>query len=700
MKIKKISIVIVLAPVFFLLSFKSVKEVTFVSLLNEIVNRDVLPRYPHPIYSTKQFSSYDRRSVSPDEPGWFANRDRTFFLRVDTIAGRKEYVMMDTEGPGAIVRFWMTFAGKGAGLGTLRIYFDHEEKATVEGTAFDVISGGQLAGAPLSNSVSPLKVHHERGHNLYLPLPYARHVKVTYESDNITDPGGDKGEAVYYNINYRTYEAGTSVETFSLSLLEKSGETLNRINETLNNRNKKPLEFENASGIQLDAVIDPGSKMEYEISGTKAIREIMLQLDAENLPQAHRSLVMEIEFDGNKTVWCPVGDFFGTGYLIREVDTWYTHVTQDGLMRSNWVMPFKKNAVVRFYNYSDEPVRIKNGTIRTTSWKWDERSMHFGATWINYVNKFTGGRKSNTGEGEPFDFNYTHLKGKGVVVGDVLTLFNTAFYWWGEGDEKIYIDGEKFPSHFGTGTEDYYGYAWSAKEVFNDPFIAQPDGSGAREPGYVVNIRNRSLDAMPFTSEIKFDMEMWHWQSTWMDFAPATFFYLKPGSQILIKPDRLGAHQKVVLKREDNIFSYIQNNAIEGENLIVTERKGGRLLLDHSTNQSWSNNQVLRWQKAPKGSTLKLGFKCAKIEAGLKNVKARLVIPPHCIVELSLNGLAPIKIENAEEIGVQEFDLGTHEIKHGLNQLQINLISPGDKKEMLTDNDYLGIDKLIFLTVK
>ena len=32
--------------------------------------------------------------------------------------------------------------------------------------------------------------------------------------------------------------------------------------------------------------------------------------------------------------------------------------------------------------------------------------------------------------------------------------------WWGEGDEKVFVDGEKFPSHFGTGTEDYYGYAW------------------------------------------------------------------------------------------------------------------------------------------------------------------------------------------------------------------------------------------------
>jgi hypothetical protein len=391
-----------------------------------------------------------------------------------------------------------------------------------------------------------------------------------------------------------------------------------------------------------------------------------------------------------------VGDFFGTGYQIREVDTWYTHVTKDGLMRAYWVMPFKKKAVLRLYNYSDEPIRIKNGAIRATSWKWDERSMHFGATWINYVNKFTGGRKSMTGDGEPFDFNYIHLKGKGVVVGDVLTLFNTAFGWWGEGDEKIYIDGEKFPSHFGTGTEDYYGYAWSAGEIFNEPFIAQPDGEGAQDPGYVVNLRSRSLDAMPFTSEIKFDMEMWHWQSTWMDFAPATFFYLKPGGQILVTPDRLGARQKVVLKREDKIFPYIVNNVIEGENLIVIERKSGGLLLDHSTNQLWSNNQVLRWQGATKGSFFKLGFKCAKIEAGLKSVKVRLVIPVNCIIELSVNGSAPIVIKNNDEIGVQEFDLGTHDIKHGLNQVQIHLISPGDGKDKLDNKDYFGIDKLIF----
>jgi hypothetical protein len=696
MKTKLLSAIIALAPLFFLLSCKNDKVVTFESLLHEIVDRDVLPRYPDPFYITRQFSSYDRRSVAPDEPGWFANWDLSYFLRVDTIAGRREFVMMDAEGPGAIVRFWMTFAGRGAGLGTLRIYFDHEDEPSIVGSAFDVISGGQLTGKPLSTSVSPLKEHQWRGHNLYLPLPYVKHVKVTYESEHVIGFGKRGGEMVYFNINYRTYEPGTLVETFSLALLEKSGETLNRINETLNNRNKKPLEFEKASTIQLDGVIDPGSIMEYKISGTKAIREIMLQLEAVNLPQAHRSLVMEIEFDGNRTVWCPVGDFFGTGYQVRKVDTWYTHVTEDGLMHSYWVMPFKKDAVLRFYNYSDEPVQIKKGSITTTPWKWDKRSMHFGSTWLNYVNKFTGGFKTHDSDDGPFDFNYSHLKGKGVVVGDVLTLFNTAFWWWGEGDEKIYIDGEDFPSHFGTGTEDYYGYAWCAEEIFNEPFIAQPDGEGATNPGYVVNIRSRSLDAMPFTTEIKFDMEMWHWQSTSMDFAPATFFYLKPGGQIMIDPDIQGAREKVAIKREDIISPYIVNNVIEGENLIAIEYPERLLHLDYNINRSWSNNQILRWQEATKGSFLKLGFKCAKIEAGLKNVRVRLLMPSHCIIELSVNGSAPLKIQNTEKVGVQEFNLGTHEIKHGLNQLQINLISPGNNKEKLDNKDYLGIDKLSF----
>jgi len=51
-------------------------------------------------------------------------------------------------------------------------------------------------------------------------------------------------------------------------------------------------------------------------------------------------------------------------------------------------------------------------------------------------------------------------------VGDQVTVLNPDDGWWGEGDEKIYIDEDrdkKFPSHFGAGTEDFYG--WAGGEV-------------------------------------------------------------------------------------------------------------------------------------------------------------------------------------------------------------------------------------------
>ena len=64
--------------------------------------------------------------------------------------------------------------------------------------------------------------------------------------------------------------------------------------------------------------------------------------------------------------------------------------------------------------------------------------------------------------------------------------------WWGEGDEKIYVDGEKFPSHFGTGTEDYYGYAWCSPEKFYAR-LSQP--AALRRPG---QLRPHERESLPY----------------------------------------------------------------------------------------------------------------------------------------------------------------------------------------------------------
>ena len=88
------------------------------TLLREMTDRDALARLPYPAYKTRQFSSYDRKAVSPDRPGWFGNDDWSMFIRTELNGGRTEHVLMDADGPGAVVRFWMTFAGQDCGRGT------------------------------------------------------------------------------------------------------------------------------------------------------------------------------------------------------------------------------------------------------------------------------------------------------------------------------------------------------------------------------------------------------------------------------------------------------------------------------------------------------------------------------------------------------------------------------------------------------
>ncbi len=82
--------------------------VTLETLLDEMVDRDGMARFPAPEYRLRQQSSYHRESKTPDEPkGWFANKDRGHFIRTETNAGRKEWVLMEHQGAGAMGRTWM-----------------------------------------------------------------------------------------------------------------------------------------------------------------------------------------------------------------------------------------------------------------------------------------------------------------------------------------------------------------------------------------------------------------------------------------------------------------------------------------------------------------------------------------------------------------------------------------------------------------
>lgn len=672
------------------------QTVSLESLLTEMTDRDQIARFPDPAYTNKQFSSYDRASERPGNQEWFANWDRTNFLRTEINNGRREFVLFDAKGPGAMVRYWMTFGGPGAGEGTLRFYIDGNDTPVIEGNAMEVLSDGIITGHPLSTSVSPLTDYQIRGHNLYLPVPYAENLKVTYESDNVAENGAKQGsEDVYYNINYRTYTSDVKVRSFSMDQLEEAEELLSNVQQQLSERDKEsdlePLEL---SHLPVSRTLEPGEDFSQKIEDSGAIRRIMLQLFAEDEKQALRSTIMEIRFDGNRTIWVPVGDFFGTGYQIRESDTWYTTVTAEGEMSAYWVMPFQEVAEIKFHNMGEQTVHLQNTVVSYSDWEWDDQSMYFGSSWQEYSNVYTGEQKNMEGIGDPLDVNFTHLKGKGVYVGDVLTLFNTAYDWWGEGDEKIYVDGEDFPSHFGTGTEDYYGYAWVRPEIFNNhPFIAQPDGSGNITPGYTINTRFRSLDDIPFREELKLDMELWHWTSTQIDYAPITFFYMRPGGDILVEDDTTNVQRKLNVKREDVFSPWIENTRIDGQNLIVDFFSGGKIRFQYLYDAGLTGNKHLWWHEAESGDKLHLRFKSK--EAGMFRISANLTkAPDYSTVRMWINGEEVSRdFEGASETLTTEMvDLGEFKIQKGDNVLEVSVLgySPGYEKA------FFGIDYIKF----
>jgi len=356
-------------------------------------------------------------------------------------------------------------------------------------------------------------------------------------------------------------------------------------------------------------------------------------------------------------------------------------------------MPFERSAQITLHNLGAQPVQITSANILHDAWQWDDQSLYFHANWKNYP-KFSTGTETNSSGNRAFDINYIDIKGRGKYVGDTLTVFNGTAGWWGEGDEKIYIDGETFPSHFGTGTEDYYGYAWCRPEFFEAPFHAQPNGEGDLLGGFVVNCRFRALDAIPFNRSLDFDMEMFHSRITKVNYAPTTYWYAQTGAQCNIEPAPDQARWKIIRDIEEIAPVFRVPGALEGEKFNIIETTGGTTRLQATSAWGWSANAQLWWIDGQPKDRLVLAFEADK--AGQFNVQAGLTnAVDYAIVKIAVNGqtaLESLDLYNRKVITVA-VELGECHIKKGVNQMEITIIGANDAaiKRYMFGLDYLTI---------
>ncbi|QEG24892.1 glycoside hydrolase family 172 protein [Mariniblastus fucicola] len=518
MKLRKLSFLLGLAFALFSSVVMAQTSVSIESLLEEMVDRDAVARFPTNNFRLKQHSSYNRASKSPDEPkGWFANHDYNRspkdknFIRIEEKDGKKEWVLMDHTGAGAIVRSWMPWQNQtkpGSNI-TMRIYLDGSDEPAFEGNMLGMFDGNGIIPFPLAHSSLRSAVN-------FFPIPYAKSCKVTTDA-----------MPFFFQFTFREYDEGTQVKTFTMkdfeaakALTEKTGQSL--LNPTAPNEGDS-FSFKTTLDDQQEKSIGLPKRV-------AAVRELSVKLGSYENPNVTRQVILKMEFDGNETVWCPIGDFFGSGIGLNPVQGWYRTVDEDGTLSCRWVMPYKSGGKVTLLNLSGEAVDAEL-KVRTGDWVWDENSMYFNAAWRGQYPVPTQPRS---------DWNYVALKGRGVYVGDTLTIMNPVKQWWGEGDERIWVDGEDFPSIFGTGTEDYYAYSWGGRstDFYEHPFHAQPlcgkynklnrqpkSDNEKNTQGFSVETRSRALDTMPFGSSLQLDMEVWSGTDCDMGYQVGAYWY-------------------------------------------------------------------------------------------------------------------------------------------------------------------------------
>ena len=500
--------------------------ITFRSLLKEMASPEAITRFPDPSYKLVQQSSYDRKSIHPDSSGWFANDDYTQFIREEENAGRREYVMFEADGPGAVVRWWMTFGNADALESYIRVYIDGGPAPVLEGRAPDLVGGGMLAPEPLSTSVSAMTELQARGYNLYLPLPFAKSCKITLENEAVIITPERRTPSIYYNIGARLYAKGTRVASLRKDMLLSDTLAIAECASVL--LPEKAAANKNEYIRFSSGKYAPGTSSSFRLNEAgKVVSSFSVRIEAGDTAAALRKTMIRLSFDGRQTVSVPAGNFFGTGYSINPYMTYYSNVDSTGLMTFSRLMPFRDSCTIDILNSTDDSIAIF-AEVRTLPYAWDNSSMYFGATWNEYRDIETAGATGTGGTGNHFDISFVSLQGKGVYAGDGVVVINNVDAWWGEGDEKIFVDGEVFPSSIGTGTEDYFGYAWCRPEPFSHPFISQPAGNGNYHPGMSVNMRYRNLDAIPFNESIKSDIELWHWVKTTIDYSLVSYYYKLP----------------------------------------------------------------------------------------------------------------------------------------------------------------------------
>lgn len=217
-------------------------------------------------------------------------------------------------------------------------------------------------------------------------------------------------------------------------------------------------------------------------------------------PFSGRSLVLRIFWDGAEkpSVEVPLGDFFGVGHgAVATFHSLPVSVSSYGRSRNCfWRMPFRNSAKV---------------TLTNETTQFGDVSFYYYLDWEKLPELpddvlYFHARYHQAMPAQPGDYTLLETRGRGHYVGTVYSVHQVKLGWFGEGDDRFYIDDEPLPSLRGTGTEDYFGDAWGFRQ-FATPFYGVSLWEGVFPGDRVTAYRWHLNDPIRFRKSLKVAIE-------------------------------------------------------------------------------------------------------------------------------------------------------------------------------------------------
>ena len=393
--------------------------------------------------------------------------------------------------------------------------------------------------------------------------------------------------------------------------------------------------------------------------------------------------VVRMYWDGETTpsVEVPAGDFFGVGFGFTEkfssalmcIDQRPGRLTDpaaSGAARNCYIpMPFGRSARITITNEGKQP-----------SLHWFEVNYRSYRKAPRNQGRFHAQYRQAT---PPPEGPYLILdaKGRGHLLGCVLSVKNNDGGWWGEGDEILYIDGRH--SIQGTGSEDYFCESYGLR-----PGCFPYFGVTVLEEPYTTAYRWHVPDPVPFRQSLRFLIEhgngappfrsgnFYYSVAYWYQTEPHAPFPELPGT-----PQRLSWAGSAV------------TGAIEGESMLVLAKTGG--VTEVQSDIRWSNGRQLWWRDGKTGDRLELALpvpKPGRYSVNMQNTRAS----DYGIFQIYLDGEklgGPVDLYSKENI-VSGATLGVRELTAGEHRVAFEIVgaNPAAAARAMLGLDYFKLE--------